>query len=133
MARRMEKGQWNPYVAGALSGLVIVGSVWLTGKYAGASTTFVRGAGMIEQLFSPERIAQMEYFLKEKPIVDWQWMFVVGILVGSFIAALSSGGVKLQAVPDMWQARFGPSVLKRGVVAFVGGTVAMYGARLADG
>lgn len=34
-----------PYVAGALSGLVIVGSVWLTGKYAGASTSFVRGAG----------------------------------------------------------------------------------------
>lgn len=133
MARRMEKGQWNPYVAGALSGLVIVGSVWLTGKYAGASTTFVRGAGMIEQLFSPERIAQMEYFLKEKPIVDWQWMFVVGILVGSFIAALSSGNFKLQAVPDMWRARFGPSALKRGVVAFAGGTVAMYGARLADG
>lgn len=133
MARQMEKGQWNPYVAGALSGLVIVGSVWLTGKYAGASTTFVRGAGMIEQLFSPERIAQMEYFLKEKPIVDWQWMFVVGILVGSFIAALSSGSFTLQAVPDMWRARFGPSALKRGLAAFVGGTVAMYGARLADG
>ncbi|PKN48621.1 MAG: YeeE/YedE family protein, partial [Deltaproteobacteria bacterium HGW-Deltaproteobacteria-16] len=78
----MEKGQWNPYVAGALSGLVIVGSVWLTGKYAGASTTFVRGAGMIEQLFSPERVSQMEYFLKEKPIIDWQWMFVIGILIG---------------------------------------------------
>ena len=80
MAGQMEKGQWNPYVAGALSGLVIVGSVWLTGKYAGASTTFVRGAGMIEQLFSPERVSQMEYFLKEKPIIDWQWMFVIGIL-----------------------------------------------------
>ena len=50
MAMQLEKGQWNPSVAGALSGLVIVGSVWLTGKYAGASTTFVRGAGMIEQL-----------------------------------------------------------------------------------
>lgn len=130
---RMEKGQWNPYVAGALSGLVMVGSVWLTGKYAGASTTFVRSTGMIEQLFSPERVSQMEYFLKEKPIVDWQWMFVVGILVGSLIASLSSGSFKPQAVPDMWRAKFGPSATKRGVVAFAGGTIAMYGARLADG
>ena len=47
MAMQMEKGQWNPYVAGTLSRLVIIGSVWLNGKYAGASTTFVRSAGMI--------------------------------------------------------------------------------------
>ncbi len=133
MAGQMEKGQWNPYVAGALSGLLIVGSVWLTGKYAGASTTFVRGAGMIEQLFSPERVAQMEYFLKEKPMIDWQWMFVVGIVIGSLIAALTSGSFKSQGVPDMWRAKFGPSVIKRGLAAFAGGTIAMYGARLADG
>ena len=133
MAVQTEKGQWSPYVAGALSGLVIVGSVWLTGKYAGASTSFVRGAGMIEQLFNPERVAQMEYFLKTKPIVDWQWMFVVGILIGSFVAALSSGSFKLQAVPDMWQAKFGLSPAKRGIAAFLGGVIAMYGARLADG
>lgn len=133
MTMQMEKGQWNPYVAGALSGLVIVGSVWLNGKYAGASTTFVRSAGMIEEFFSPERIAQMEYFLKEKPIVDWQWMFVLGILIGSLVAALTAGSFKSQAVPDMWRAKFGPSAIKRGLAAFVGGLIAMYGARLADG
>jgi len=133
MAMQLEKGQWSPYVAGALSGLVIVGSVWLTGKYAGASTTFVRGAGMIEQFFGPERVGQMEYFLKEKPIIDWQWMFVIGILAGSCIAALTSGSFKPQAVPDMWRAKFGPSSIKRGAAAFVGGVIAMYGARLADG
>jgi hypothetical protein len=133
MAMQLEKGQWNPYVAGALSGLVMVGSVWLTGKYAGASTTFVRGAGMIEQLFGAERVAQMEYFLKEKPIIDWQWMFVVGILLGSLIAALTSGSFKSQAVPDMWRDKFGPSAGKRGLAAFAGGVIAMYGARLADG
>lgn len=133
MAMQMEKGQWSPYVAGALSGLVMVGSVWLTGKYAGASTTFVRGVGMIEQLLSPERVSQMEYFLKEKPIIDWQWMFVIGILIGSFIAALTSGSLKPQAVPDMWREKFGPSAAKRGLAAFAGGVIAMYGARLADG
>ncbi len=130
---KMEQGQWNPYVAGALSGLVIVGSVWLTGKFAGASTSFVRSAGMIEQFFSPERVSQMEYFLKEKPMIEWQWMFVIGIMIGSLVAALTSGSFRSQAVPDMWQAKFGPSISKRGLVAFGGGLIAMYGARLADG
>ena len=124
---------WNPYLAGALTGVVMILSVCFAGKYFGASTTFVRSAGMIEKIFSAERVAKMEYFIKETPIIDWQWMFVVGILIGSFIAARTSGSFQWQAVPDMWQSRFGTSRVKRGVVAFIGGLVAMFGARLADG
>ena len=128
-----ENKGWNPYFSGALSGVVAVLSVWFTGKYFGASTTFVRTTGMLEGIFTPERVAQMPYFMKELPKIDWQWMFVIGILVGSFVAAISSGSFRIQAVPDMWQKRFGGSMVKRGMVAFVGGTIAMFGARLADG
>jgi uncharacterized membrane protein HdeD (DUF308 family) len=124
---------WNPYLAGALTGLVMILSVWFAGKYFGASTTFVRSAGMIEKIFSAERVAKMDYFIRETPKIDWQWMFVVGILIGSFIAAKTSASFKWQALPAMWQSRFGSSRVKRGVVAFVGGLVAMFGARLADG
>ncbi len=132
MTRR--DGGWNPYVAGALSGVVGVLSVWFAGQYFGASTSFVRTAGMIEQLFGPERVAQMDYFIKIAPRIDWQWMFMVGIFLGAMIAALSSGSFKLQAVPDMWAERFGAgSTGMRAAVAFVGGAVAMFGARLADG
>jgi uncharacterized protein len=127
-------GAWSPYLAGALSGLVGVFSVWFAGQYFGASTSFVRTAGMIENLFGPERVAQMDYFIKVVPRIDWQWMFVVGITLGALIAALTSGSFKLQAVPDMWAARFGQkSTPQRAVVAFVGGVVAMFGARMADG
>lgn len=129
-----DKGGWSPYLAGALSGLVGVFSVWFAGQYFGASTSFVRTAGMIEQLFGPERVAQMDYFIKVAPRIDWQWMFMVGIFLGAMIAALGSGTFKLQAVPDMWAARFGTSRTgKRAAVAFAGGVVAMFGARLADG
>jgi len=127
-----DKG-WSPYLAGALSGLVLVLSVWMAGKYFGASTTFVRSAGMIEKIFNAERVAKMDYFLKEAPKVDWQWMFVVGILVGSLIASTTSKSFQWKGVPDMWEARFGSSAGKRGVVAFTGGLIAMFGARLADG
>ena len=71
-----DKKGWNPYLSGALSGLVSVFSVWAAGKYLGASTTFVRTAGMVEQFFGAERVARMEYFLREAPMFDWQWLFV---------------------------------------------------------
>jgi len=124
---------WSPYLAGALAGLVSIGSVWFAGKYFGASTSFVKTAGMVEQLFSPERVAQMEYFVKNAPGVDWQSMFLVGIFAGALIASLSDGSFRLQKLPVLWEGRFGSNIGKRGVVAFLGGTVAMFGARLADG
>ncbi len=127
-----DKG-WNPYLAGGLSGVVSILSVWIAGKYLGASTTFVRTSGMLEKFFDPERIAKMEYFVREAPVIDWQWVMVVGIAIGAFIAAASSGSFRLQAVPDMWRERFGPGVSRRAAYAFVGGIIAMFGARLADG
>jgi hypothetical protein len=124
---------WNPYLAGALTGLVMVLSVWLTGKYFGVSTSFVVTAGMVENLLAPERVAGLTYFVKTGLHFDWQWLFVLGILVGAFLAAKFFEDFQWQAVPPMWQERFGPSRLKRGLAAFAGGAVAMFGARLADG
>ena len=115
---RRDDGGWNPYLAGALSGVVGILSVWLAGKYFGASTSFVRTAGLIEQLFGPERVAQMDYFIKTAPKIDWQWMFVVGIFLGALISAVTSGSFRWQAVPDMWADRFGAgSTVSRAVVA----------------
>jgi hypothetical protein len=132
-AKSSEPKGWNPYLAGALTGLLLVFSVWFTGKHIGASTTFVRAAGYVEQAFNPERVASLEYFKKELPKIDWQFMFVIGIFFGSLIASSTSKSFRLQALPPMWESRFGQSKTKRGIVAFVGGTIAMFGARLADG
>lgn len=127
-----DKG-WSPYLAGALAGIVMILSVWIAGKYFGASTTFVRSAGMIEKIFSAERVGKMDYFIKEVPKIEWQWMFVFGIFLGSLISSTTSRSFKWKGVPDMWEDRFGPGKMKRAVVAFIGGMVAMFGARLADG
>jgi len=128
-----EKKGWSPYWAGAFGGVLSILSVWVAGKYFGASTTFVRSAGMIENVIGPERVAKTSYFLKEIPGIDWQWMFVVGIFIGSLISSATSGTLSWKGVPDMWEKRFGPNKFKRGTVAFLGGVIAMFGARLADG
>ena len=68
----MGKEKWNPYLAGALVGLLAVASVIVSTnligkpKYLGASTTFVRVAGLIEQLVIPEHVAGNEYFQSKK-------------------------------------------------------------------
>jgi len=131
--RMPSDGGWNPYLAGALSGLVAVLSVGLTGKFFGASTTFVRTAGLIESIFAPTRVAQMELFRLETPMIDWQWMFVVGIFLGALLSAGSDGSFRWQAVPTMWAARFGPAQGPRAAAAFLGGLVAIIGARMAGG
>ncbi|GAB7023584.1 YeeE/YedE thiosulfate transporter family protein [Salidesulfovibrio brasiliensis] len=123
---------WSPYLAGALSGLLAVLSVLVAGKYLGASTTFVRAAGMTERTLSPE-LVNTAYFLKYNLAVDWQFMFVVGIVIGAFIASRTDRSFKVQAVPDMWRNRFGNSWLPRAVTGFGGGVIAIYGARLAGG
>lgn len=127
-----EKGL-NPYLAGGLTGLLMILSAWIAGHLFGASTTFARAAGMIEKMIIPEHVAALDYFAKYGPTVDWQFMFVVGILLGSFIAAASTRTFRWQAVPDMWYTRFGSGRGKRASAAFIGGIVAIYGARLAGG
>lgn len=124
---------WNPYLAGALTGLLMVLSVWVTGMFFGVSTSFVRTVGMLESLVAPERVATMPKFIRVAPTFDWQWLFVAGILVGAFVSARLFNDFRWEAVPPMWEKRFGPSRATRGAVAFVGGVVAMFGARLAGG
>jgi len=133
MKQEKDDKSWSPYLAGTLTGLLLILSVWFTGKYVGASTTFVRTAGLIEKAFNAERVARMEYFIREAPMIDWQWMFVLGIFLGSLIAAATSGTFRWQAVPSMWEERFDSKKSRRAIIAFVGGVIAMFGARLADG
>jgi hypothetical protein len=102
-------------------------------SYLGASTTFVRAAGLLERTVAPDRVEANEYFTKEKVRVDWQFLLVLGIFLGSLIASATSGSFKLEKVPPAWEKRFGPSIGKRAVGAILGGIVAMVGARMADG
>lgn len=132
-------GGWSPYLAGALVGILAVVSAlatthWLSKtNYLGASTTFVRAAGLIERAAAPGRVAANEYFTKEKVRVDWQFMLLIGIILGSLLASATDGSFRWEGVPPIWKERFGGSVGKRIAGAFLGGMVAMVGARLADG
>jgi len=134
----MLKRPWNPYAAGCLAGVLLVLSVWISGNFLGASTTFARGASVIENAVGIDT-STIEYFTTSKgkygpgSLPNWQLMFLVGIVIGGFAASKLSGEFHIQAVPDMWRERFGPNPVNRAVVAFIGGAIGLFGARLAGG
>jgi hypothetical protein len=128
----LRKKGWSPYAAGGLVGLLGCFAI-LTVKPLGASTTFARTVAMIGKIFTPGHVAKLPYFAKYGPKIDWQWMLVLGILLGAFVSSKLSGQFGTRFVPPMWAERFGAGRFKRWIVAFIGGTLLMFGARMAGG
>lgn len=130
---------WNPYIAGALVGVLAVFSVVLSTKfigkpkYLGASTTFVRVTGLIEKMFMSNHVEANKYYKSKKVKIDWQGMLLLGIFFGALISSRMDGSFKSEKLPPMWKDRFGDNQKKRAVVSFIGGLVSMFGARLAGG
>ncbi len=128
--------RWSPYVVGAGIGVLS----WITfafmGKALGTSTTMVRWVALLESVFAPEHVTGNAYFAKyvvDKPAIDWQGMLVVGLFFGALASALLSKSWKVERVPELWKWRFGPSKPLRYGAAFVGGALALFGARMAGG
>lgn len=125
--------RWSPYVVGAGIGILSWFTMLISKKALGCSTTFARTAGMLEKLTRGKTAAVKAYYQKVEPKVDWQFMLVIGIIIGSFISALLSNDFDWQWVPDIWASTFGTSVLLRLVAAVAGGILIGFGARWADG
>ncbi|MCK9475840.1 MAG: YeeE/YedE family protein [Candidatus Muirbacterium halophilum] len=123
----------TPYIYGILTGLLMIISVFISGKFFGASTTFARGGGMLEKLLLPARVLENSYFIKYAPKFDWQFLFVIGIGIGAFISAYLAKEFKFKYIPDMWKKEIGVSKRKRNLFAFMGGLLVIIGARMAGG
>ncbi len=125
--------RWSPYLVGALIGVLSWFSFAVSQKPLGVSTAFVRAAGLAERAVAPGHVARNAYFQSKTPKIDWGVMLVAGILLGAFTAAKLSESYRVERVPDLWAARFGPAVWKRYLAAFLGGLILVFGARLAGG
>ena len=125
--------QWSPYSAGAGIGVLSWFTFLLSDKALGTSTSYARTAGLIERLLHGSRVFEREYFQKIPPRIDWQWMLVVGIVIGAFISATASGQARIVWVPEPWSSAIGNGVAVRLLVAFAGGTLLGIGSRWAGG
>lgn len=125
--------RWSPYVVGAGIGVLSWLTFLISNKALGCSTSFARTAGMIEKAFRGEKVTLKPYYQKVKPTIDWQWMMVLGVVIGAFISSLLSGSFDLQWVPTRWAAAFGDGIALRLIVALIGGVLIGFGARWAGG
>ncbi|MBE0478764.1 YeeE/YedE family protein [Candidatus Aerophobetes bacterium] len=125
--------RWSPYVVGAGIGILSWVAFLLSNRPIGCSTAYVRSSGMIEKVFRGKKATQKAYYQEFTPTVDWEWMLVVGIVIGAFISSVLSGHFQVQWVPSKWAEVMGSAVSIRWVVALVGGIVMGFGARWAGG
>ncbi len=124
---------WSPYAVGVGIGMLVWLSLMLSDKAIGCSTAFARTSGMSERLLRGKRVHEKLYYQEFTPHIDWEWMLVLGVIVGGFLSALLSGSLAVETVPRLWQAAFGSSIVLRMAVALTGGICIGFGARLAGG
>jgi uncharacterized protein len=124
---------WSPYLVGALIGALSWFAFLTVNRPIGVSTAVSRTAGMVAGMVARDHVAQNAYFLKFRPVIDWEWMLVAGLALGAFVSSRLSGDRRAEPVEGLWRERFGASLRKRLMGAFLGGVILMYGARLAGG
>jgi uncharacterized membrane protein YedE/YeeE len=123
----------NPYLSGAVLGLVLFLAFWLTGGGLGASGGINRLELAAVSTVAQDHIDRNAYFAHtaggaRNPLANPLVPMVIGVLVGGFLSGLAFHRVKLEV-------RKGPgiSVTARLAMALVGGTIVGWGARMARG
>lgn len=126
------KPLWNPYLAGVLLGLVLLASFVMMGRGLGATAAFSALAAWLAGLVSPEHVqanaVHARYWNDGAPLLNWTLFLLAGAALGAWLSGRQAG--RAQACIER-----GPRVGDRTrlLLAFAGGFIAAYGARLAKG
>lgn len=125
---------WNPFVVGALIGVLSWVVFVVVDKPIGMSTAIsqIAGAAAIPVAGS-EAVHSNPYWAKYTPSLNYGLLFLGGTFLGALASSLVSGRFRVETVPQVWSERFGGSRSKRMAGAIIGGAMVMYGARMAGG
>lgn len=133
-ARVAGRVDWTPYLVGVGIGVLSWVVFVVVNAPLGITTSLAQvSGGVAAPILGADAVAANSYWAKNPLKLDYGTLFLVGTMIGGFVSALSSRSFRLESVPTVWAERFGPSAGKRFVAAFLGGVIAMYGARLANG
>ncbi|MBN9887651.1 YeeE/YedE thiosulfate transporter family protein [Salipiger abyssi] len=140
----------NWKLGGFLLGAVFFAAVLLV-KPIGVSTQFVILDGILADAVAPDFITQTDegysstnaymaksggkYAKNAANPLNYSFVFVLAMVGGAFLSSLLRGGISKEerSAPAIWRANYGDTPWKRYAVAFLGGFVVLYGARLAGG
>jgi len=138
---------------GLLLGAVFFAAVLLV-KPIGVSTQFVILDGILWDAISPDVVVESpeaksghsspnaylnksggKYAQNVANPWNYSFVFVIAMVLGAAVSSFLRGGVPVseRAMPAIWRANFGDSVVKRYLTVFAAGFLVLYGARLAGG
>jgi hypothetical protein len=130
---RAQRPYSNPYLAGALLGLVLFGAFFITGNGLGASGGLNRLIVSVEDAIAPGHVDQTPYLITlaggdTNPLDHWVVFITIGTVLGGVVSGWYHGRFRAETGK-------GPniSVRSRWLLAFVGGALMGYGARFARG
>jgi len=130
----MPKRYMNPYLAGFFLGLVLLATIFITGRGLGASgalkNVVVASVGSV----APGHAARSAFYStyvgpgKESPLKAWLVFEVIGVVIGAFGSGLVSNRLKF-----VTEAGPGVSRRRRWLFAVLGGALFGIGAQFARG
>lgn len=131
----MEKTKYmNPYLAGFLLGLLLLITIFITGRGLGASGAFksfvVAGVNTLTPSHAENTAYYQEYMNEHEgsPLKNWLVFEVIGVVIGAFISGLISDRLEFKF------EKFGKSTAKiRIITALLGGALFGFGAQLGRG
>lgn len=133
LARGEARPYINPYLGGILLGVVLFATFFLTGGGLGASGGMNNLVVLLEDTVAPQHVDRTAYLLgiaggSRNPLDSWTVWMLVGTLVGGLVGGWLNGRLKVET-------NKGPRITNRTrwVLAFTGGAIMGYGARLARG
>jgi uncharacterized protein len=125
---------WSPYAAGAVIGLLQIPTFLLMDTALGASSSFVTVAAHLASIVDPG-VDKVKYLASHMWGAKnwWQVAVVAGIALGAFISMKLSGAQR-EAISPVWARAMGTTSLSaRAPIAFLGGFIMLFGARIAGG
>ena len=133
MTLKKQKPYMNPYIGGALLGIVLVIAFWVSGRGLGASgaskSVIVTGV----ETLAPKHVENSAFYtdyLKShpKPLKSWLVFEMLGVLVGGFLSGAIAGRLKFQVEKS-------PKITNktRIIFAVIGGILFGFGSQLGRG
>ncbi|HED10283.1 MAG TPA: hypothetical protein ENJ10_06315 [Caldithrix abyssi] len=127
------KPYWNPYLTGALLGLLMLFTFFMLGRGVGASSALARLGVFLENLLFPDYVlhnpAWSRYVAGGKsPLLNFMTFEVIGVIIGGYLAGRQGRRVKLEILK-------GPNISNgtRLFFSLFGGIFMGLGARIARG
>jgi uncharacterized protein len=129
-----ESKYMNPYLAGFLLGLLLLVTIFITGRGLGASGAVKSAVVATMNTIAPSHTDNTHFYQEyrqehaENPLMNWLVFEVMGVIIGAFISGLISNRLSLKL-------EHSPKIKSRTRIigAIIGGALFGFGAQLGRG